>query len=466
MNHKLKELIQLEVLKDLPLYIWLLPTGSESDARDLDSWKAAALYKARLDSRSSRSRGAKLKIGCWDQRDPFARERHRNSDSSFPRYAEDLWMPLPELVYYVRNRTFEWIHYFLLKDFVGFEVSYLRFIRNVWEHISGQVTNHSIPPYSQRNSVLQRFLRRLRSKDVFLSSPFLRQLEKRQPFILSTRRKRVALVRPKNEVVMHPRFGRQPISMKDIEHFLLMDNPFLKIIKESYEGLERELKLLYAATSEADEQALDLKFFNVIEKEKRLQGCGEYQNITIERSRSRTGPSLKLSHCLGHKPFLLQMCEKPIFSFWDLKKHPIRIVLEKTLRNPQEDVRMDALNSIVFQAESDHPSICRHPFVREAGMVNRYFRGNICMEETPYRILKLHHRQDNFDPVVCLLEQLRAAARILRYGLRSRDIGIPQHNPFAKIKNPEKQFQAIIKERHRAKDYARKHKAEIISFFR
>lgn len=88
------------------------------------------------------------------------------------------------------------------------------------------------------------------------------------------------------------------------------------------------------------------------------------------------------------------------------------------------------------------------------------------MEETPYRIIKLHHRQDNFDPVLCLLEQLRAAARILRYGLRSRDVGIAQHNPFAKIKDPEKQFQAIIKERHRAKKYARKHKAELISFFR
>jgi hypothetical protein len=164
---------------------------------------------------------------------------------------------------------------------------------------------------------------------------------------------------------------------------------------------------------------------------------------------------------MGSRPFIQQVVKDPIFVFWDLRQHPITVFTEWIL-NRAGGSMLQALGQIPVMAESNHPSICCHAFVERDRAYPH--RGKICMEETPLRIVSLHRRHPGFDPVSCLLEQMRAAVRILRYGVRERDRKISQHNPYRP--DEVRDYQALVMGWDAARDLAGRHNAEIVPYAR
>jgi hypothetical protein len=311
-------------------------------------------------------------------------------------------------------------------------------------------------------------MRRLRRAEFIIPEQLKSELKENAPILFISQKGAPTYLKLRKGVITNNGLFPKKLASFDIVGQFKDVNPFQKYIGDLVNTFEAEVRELLRDQSEADELGRDREFIQLLEKRKVLAGSGEYHNVQIEMYRNiRDGyPYLKLSQSLGNRSFLMQMHSSPVFTFWDLKAYPIRVVVERKLENPDELIPLESLTHLIYQAESAHRSICTHPFVRATGIVNGCYRGAICMEETHMRLFSLHNRQDKFDPVIYILLVMKAAARILRNGVRFRDRSVPQHNPYVKVNNPESQYQAVVKGLKQAQDLARKHNAEIIRYLR
>jgi len=203
----------------------------------------------------------------------------------------------------------------------------------------------------------------------------------------------------------------------------------------------------------------DLAFSDLLKRNKTLLGRGIYGDYSIKYVEDLPGRgSARLCLDLGKRPFLQQMTNNEVFVFYDLRKYPVTLFMQQEIGSNKE---MDILESPIF-VFSGHPSFNFHPFVK--GSNGKPFTGTICTESTRQRLFSIQSDKNTLHPALFMLEQLRSAARILRFGLRARDRLIHQHNPFGKV--PYTMYQAVIEGRDSAQTFAAKNDAEIIYYSR
>jgi hypothetical protein len=245
------------------------------------------------------------------------------------------------------------------------------------------------------------------------------------------------------------------VTADDVERYMLVLNPLYHVVEATCNEMSAAVRAL---TVENEEGHLDRLFIDHLKKERVLYGRGRHGKFSMRFHRLKRRPHIRLTLSLGSEPFLQQVNIEPVFIFWNLKEYPIHVFCEW----PLDETSGVDLTDLSVYAESPHQSINSHAFVRPIQTYPHV--GQMCTEDTLVRILMLHRGADDFDPATCLLEQLRAAARILKYGLRQRDRHISQYHPFHKV--PDEQYQAVIRGWERANRLAKKHGAEIVRYVR
>ena len=252
--------------------------------------------------------------------------------------------------------------------------------------------------------------------------------------------------------------GGGRITPEDIEREFGLINPLYRTAEQTCDGI---LPQLSSPTTGKSVTAEDRSFLEMLSRRFILFGQGAYRHFSIQHWGYHDGRAcVAVCLSLGRKPFLQQAVAEPMFIYWDLKNHPITVFFYFVI---EEGKLVDLLNSIVM-TECNHPSICRHAFVRRAQEQAPPHYGTVCTENTRFRLLGLLEKASELDPAAFLVAQLRATARILRYGLRQRDLGITQHNQFGKV--PASEFQAVIQGYDQASEFAARNGAEIVYFDR
>ena len=90
-----------------------------------------------------------------------------------------------------------------------------------------------------------------------------------------------------------------------------------------------------------------------------------------------------------------------------LRKYPITVFLDQKLETPRRATDWQPTHSRLL-VHCTHPSVTRHPFVQE--LSEDRTTGSICTEDTFDRTVSLHNSFEHFDPVACLVDEMRAAA--------------------------------------------------------
>jgi hypothetical protein len=460
-NPHLADYLFRRVSRTIPSICVLLPPKSGGQPNDFLSWRFVGC-KSLLDD------GIKSMLDIRVR----SRERVPFEIRELMRLDEAWYMPdglsLAEVFEFANDGIITWFNDLYQKNFSVYPFTFIHLLRQINEHISGQVQNHCTESSAVITKEIRSITRRLRQAEFMIPDQLKSELKKDDTILFLSQKSKHAYLKLRKGIITNNGLFPKKLSSFDIVGQFTDINPFQKYIGDLVNSFESEMRGLLKDKSEADELARDREFMQLLEKRKVLRGRGEFRNVQIEMYRSvRDGCQyLKLSMSLGNRPFLMQMYSSPVFTFWDLKAYPIRVVLEKKLEYPNESIPLESLTHLIYQAESAHHSICRHPFVRASGIVNGCYRGAICMEETHLRLFSLHHRQAKFDAVIYILQVMSAAARILRNGVRYRDRSVSQHNPYVRVKNPESLYQAVVKGWPQVQALARKHNAEIIRYVR
>jgi hypothetical protein len=286
------------------------------------------------------------------------------------------------------------------------------------------------------------------------------KLSAKHPVLLvGTRKKHVLAIRLRRPVEpMNIGLSRKRIGSDDIHDVDPFINPFHQAAEQTSGRLVR---LLAEAPPQPVEEEEKKAFMDLLSKRYSMNGRGPYSNFSIQNWGQRDG-KLCISFCLwlGHKPFLQQTLPEPVFIHWDLRNYPVTVFAHMVVGS---DTKTDVVNCDTL-VECHHPSIWRHAFVRKLQDGGPPHYGAVCTESTRFRLVQLLSRDKIFDPAEFLVEKLRSAARVLRYGLRRRDMGISQYNQFAKV--PETEFQAVVRGYDEARRFAEEARAEIIYFDR
>jgi hypothetical protein len=460
-NPHLADYLFRRVSRMIPSICVLLPPKAGGQPNDFLSWRFVGC-KSLLDD------GIKSMLDIRVR----SRERVPFEIRELMRLDEAWYMPdglsLAEVFEFVHDEIFTWLNDLYQKNFSVYPFTFIHLMRQIYEHISGQVQDHSTESPAIITKEVRSITRKLRRTEFIIPDQLKSELKKNEPILFLSQKSKPTYLKLRKGIISNNGLFPKKFSSFDIVGQFTDINPFQKYIGDLVNSFEYEVRGLLKDKSEADELARDREFMQLLEKRKVLKGRGECRNVQIEMYRNVSDGCqyLKLSMSLGNRSFLMQMYTSPVFTFWDLKTYPIRVVLEKKLEYPNELIPLESLTHFIYQAESAHHSISRHPFVRASGVVNGCYRGAICMEETHLRLFSLHHRQDKFDPVIYILQVMKAAVRILRNGVRYRDRSVSQHNPYIKVKNPESQYQAVVKGWQQVQDLARKHNAEIIRYVR
>lgn len=286
------------------------------------------------------------------------------------------------------------------------------------------------------------------------------KLSTKHPVLIAgTRKKHVLAIQLRRPFdPMTGGLSRSRLGPEDILNIDPFINPLYLAAEQTSDRLARLLSAPPPQTSEGKE---DAAFMDWLRKGYILSGKRAYRNFSIQNWGERDG-KLCISVCLsmGRKPFLQQTLSESVFIYWDLRNYPVTVFAYLLVGN---DTKTDVVNCDTL-VECHHPSICRHAFVRRLQEAGPPHYGTVCTESTRHRILRLLSKDKVFDPAEFLVAKLRSAARILRYGLRRRDMGISQHNQFGKV--PETEFQAVVRGYEEARRFAEQARAEIIYFDR
>jgi hypothetical protein len=276
--------------------------------------------------------------------------------------------------------------------------------------------------------------------------------------MVGARRKHLLALRLRRPVVPAPGGSkRRRLGQRDILGIDRFISPLYRVAEHTSDRLAR----LLAEPPRLVEAEEDAAFMDQLRGRYTLNGRGAYRNFSIQNWGAREG-KLCTSVCLslGRKPFLQQTLPEPVFIHWDLRKYPVTVFAYMMIGS---DTETDVVFSDIL-VWCNHPSICRHAFVRRLKEDGPPHYGTVCTESTRHRLLRLLTLDTAFDPAAYLVEKLRSAARVLRYGLRRRDMGITQYNPFAKV--PETEFQAVIRGYAEARRFADQTRAEFVTFDR
>jgi hypothetical protein len=334
----------------------------------------------------------------------------------------------------------------------------LHLFRLVSEIISGQNPQKApVPAADEFSNNFTKIRSRMSKKFIQAPGPSIKDMAGDKPaLIMASHSKNMVVAQLRKDFpVSKDIILRKKISGNDIEDYFTIRNPLYQMVVSIYQTMERALR---PRMNKKKEDQADRLFLDGLEKQRVLHGKGKYKNFSIRFYRNRGRSAVRLILSLGNKPFLQQVSSKPaVFIFWDLKKYPISVFFQQHMSDDEID-----LANIGLYAQCRHTSIWRHAFIKRTQKYPPV--GSICMEYTNWRILALHRRYSRFNPAACLIEQLRAAARILRYGVRERDRQICQHNDFRKV--PENEYQAVIKGWTRARRFAQEHDAEIVPYAR
>jgi hypothetical protein len=341
------------------------------------------------------------------------------------------------------------------------KILFTKVMRQAWEFISGQVLDHRVSSNWQVAEQLTKFRSRMIAEIPSVFEIYLKEIPAGRPHIMSTHSELSVLLQLGQQAMEAFRSGsKRTISHEDIEKEDCFENPFARII--SWVFGQAEKALLPPPRQKREDLELDRSFILQLKSCRSMKGSGDYRNFSVEIAPLKDGALFgRICMSLGDTPLLQQVSVKPIFLFWDLKTHPTTVFFEQSLEIPGRTPYWQ-LGHAKLLVHSNHQSITRHAFVQP--IADDETTGSICTEQTFDRTISLHNSSEHFDPVLCLLDQLRAAGRILKYGVRSRDKAINQHNLYGKV--PDGEYQAVIKGWPEAKAFAEKHKAEIVPYVR
>jgi len=334
-------------------------------------------------------------------------------------------------------------------------------LRAFWRLISGE--GRSEPNRHDRKSILHPVLFAERRAASSRRADFPGWLdeklfEKHPVLMVGARRKHLLAIRLRRPIEpMAVGLKQRRLGPKDVLGIDPFINPFYRAAAQASDRLAR----LLAEPPRPVEAGEDAAFMDLLRGRYILNGRGAYRNFSIQNWGEREGKRC-ISVCLsmGRKSFLQQTLPEPVFIHWDLRRYPVTVFSYLMVGS---DTETDVVFSDIL-VWCNHPSICRHAFVRGLQEGGPPHYGTVCTESTRHRLLRLHSRDKAFDPAAYLVEKLRSAARVLRYGLRRRDMGITQHNQFAKV--PETEFQAVIRGYAEARRFAEQTRSEFVTFDR
>jgi hypothetical protein len=457
-------MIPLQVIRKVPQYMLLLP-GTGGNLQDLRQWVAVPFHPKALDPKIT---AAAMSI-IPPSREPGLRVSEVPVED--PKNGEEDGSPLPvpfmDLVRDLREVTLEYLFKLFHPHMSRQTVKTLRIFRRIWEIISEQP---QLPLSSQARASAEflgvwKDLRPGPNGEAQFFKSSLSPSGRLKPSLLASVRSRL---QDNKEMLLYGLRGKwaeklspnpgEKIELSDLDEPVCFPNPFYHLALQAFGEAEGAFHSSRRPEDEKGEEARDQAFLQRLRRAWVLEGVGEYKKFQIHFHPSEF---LTLSMSLGKKPFLQQVGVSPIFVYWDLKKHPIYVFAQFSL-NECTQIERGMLTNTVFFAESDHPSILRHAFVRRVRENSP--AGSICTESTSLRILNLLRSGPSFDPVFCFLEQMRAAARILKYGVRERDQNIQQHNPFPQVQWQE--YQAVVQGWEEARKFAREKGADIIPYER
>jgi hypothetical protein len=458
-----REMILLQVIGKIPQFMLLLP-GVEGDPEDLKEWMVIPLNPKALDPKILASALPKMPA----PREPGLRVYEVVGENSKPREEDGRSMPVPfmDLVLDLREATLEYLFKLFHPHTSRRTVKTLRIFRRSWEVISGQP---QLPLCSQARASAEfmgiwKNLRPGPNGEAQFLKNSLSPLGRVKPSLLvsvrnSPRDKRMLLYgfRGKWANGLSLNTGDK-IDLSDLDEPISVPNPFYQLALHAFAEAQSAFRSIKRPGDENGEEVRDQAFLQLVRKERLLEGVGEYRKFSI---RLQPPDVLRISLSLGNRPFLQQVGVSPTFIYWDLKKYPVHIFFQFPLTEFTQIERGLVTNAIFF-VESNHPSIFRHAFVRRYRENSRV--GTICTEATSLRILNLLRSGPSFDPVVCLLEQMRAAGRILKYGVRERDQHLQQYNPFTRVE--WKEYQKVVNGWDEARRFAQEKRADIIPYER
>jgi hypothetical protein len=452
-----------QVMRDIPARMLLIP-GDGSTSHDL---KQLMLIPLRWEDMAPplRIRIMNCLLGelPGDSRKvAFIRRELENLGLQDQNNGSPVPMPLPELIRDLRESTLNRLYSFIRPRMATQTINILRLFRRCWEIISGGPLSQQHTLSNAEFTSLWKNLRRDSNRNASLGLGA--GADELKPGLLLRREARDMLFFRLRRNYTARDFAvpdRQRIGMFHLEEPVPIPNPFYEIALHVLDEANQAVQSFRPfSEKEKEEEEKDHSFLTCLKDRRLLRGSGKYKSFSLSEPCSLSGTFIRLSLDMGEKPFLQQVSQEPLYVYWDLGEHRINIVLQLKLEDGE--LPLTSVTSFAFFAVSDHPSVCRHAFVRR--LEGHETVGTICTEHTNQRILSLHKSSPSFDPVACMLEQMEGAARVLRYGVRERDKGINQHNPFHKVDRGE--LQAVVEGEEEATKFAMKRGAEIIPYDR
>ncbi|MGA1824553.1 MAG: hypothetical protein ACMUIP_07785 [bacterium] len=457
---RIEHCIARTILMGLPPYIYIVQPEPSAHQKDLNNVNLVAISEANFDEDL---RMAIMKITPQRHNQPqnvlnrYEMRRLREVKKNNNYYGDYSKSVFTEMVSDIRESAFDELSNIYKKKNINYTLSYIRLIRQIWELITGQVLHHCVCSHQIASKKFNIMRPKLSDTDISLPKLLKEKIAQGEPLILTTRQEDVLLMELRENVMNFT------LSYNDIKNFCYpIPNPFFQMLCGICKEITSMIDWCRILDSEEEKQA-DQKFLHYLQKNSVLSGKGDYHDFSMKWLLFNNRPAIRLQYSIGNTPFLQQVSREPVFIFWDLKKYPINIIIQHYLDETSNFMQFISFNNIQFQAECSHPSILKHAFVGGTSTSRHSFEGNICMENTASRILSLSNK-DTFDPAICLLEQMRAAGRILRFGVRERDKGIGQLNSYKK--ELETNYQAVIKGWPQASAFAREHNAEIVQYNR
>jgi hypothetical protein len=440
--------ISEEVIDSLPSFLLLLPSQSADCTND---WRVLFGDAIPLDIGV---KGELLRRSLT----PRAFERLCN-----PGCGLNGEIPLKDLILTTQEHTLQLIYRPVIMNPGHRWTSFTRVMRQTWERISGQHSEHSMPSHYGLDASLKRAKAALAEVVPLSVQQFLEPIHRYGPVILSSRfpgNTTESMAWPLKREILHRLSDgwRNEISLDDIDKEVLIANPFFQTISRVC-TVVRDTRV--NDVGEEDEIQRDRVFLEHFKGHKLLHGVGEYRGFSLDCYKSNGESFARLGLCFSDKPFLQQVDHDPIFIFWDFEKNPVFVFIDGQLEMPGNEQNWQLAEARLL-IHCRHPSIWSHAFVKSID--RRRSLGAICTEDTLNRTISMHNRFERFDPISCLLDQIRTAGRILKYGVRQRDRAIPQYNVYVNV--PENEFQAVIKGWDEAHDFAKKHGAEIVPYER
>ena len=482
-NPQFNEFIADQIVKSMPAILILLPPRPPDQELDFHKWGVVGC-------RWILDEGVKALMGLSPEQSeapPFELRELRGHDSAW--YSPN-GFTVDTVLEHCREEIVKWLHRLCFRSMSNNRLPVFSVFRQIYGEISGKPVSRIVASQSPRVKDMSVILRSisLQKMPFNLQHCLMDEIRHSEPIMFHTSGKRLRFVKLSKDRIMNPFRSPAKLGLQDVTGLFTDKNPFHEYACSVLDVFKAETTGLIEPRMTSANRKKDLLFQHRFMAAEKLSGKGENRAFQIELFPLRDGKyRFRLKRSMGSKPFLMQVCRacsccavergqpkcpKATYVLWDLKKYPIDVVFEKIVR-PEDEFVLDSWlgtwEQIVFKAECRHKSILRHPFVSNRGKMlsTGMYSGAICLEKTAYRILSENSQHtEGLNPVFLLLQLLKAAARIMRYGLLKRDERVPLHNNFCKVLNPTAIYQSVIIGEDNADSVAAQLGAEKINYIR